>query len=145
MILFSLLFLVSGILWSRGMFLPCFLMAALYFYFEANSEIDYEYKYEGHSLTIDVIKGRKRRVTAHALDLDQMIMLAPHDAPEAERYKKGMEEGNLPKYDYTSYDDKIPYYTMIVYENKRKIKLLLDLNEELAHQIFVQYPQKVAI
>lgn len=118
-------------------------MAALYFYFMANSARDYEYKYEDHKLTIDVIKGRNRRSTAHVLDLDQMVVLAPHDAPEVACYKKGMEEGNLPKYDYTSYDDKIPYYTMIIYENKRKIKLLLDLNEKLLHQIYVQYPQKV--
>ena len=38
----------------------------------------------------------------------------------------------LKKFDYTSYDDNIPYYTMIVYENKEKIKLLLDLKRQHA-------------
>lgn len=145
MIIFALLFLALGILANRGMFLPCFFMAALYFYFDANSTRDYEYTYEDHKLTIDVIKGRNRRTTAHVLNMDELVIVAPHDAPEVARYRKNAEEGNLKKFDYTSYDDNIPYYTMIIYENKDKIKLLLDLKSDMLHQMFVEYPQKVII
>ena len=49
----------------------------------------------------------------------------------------------LKKFDYTSYDDNIPYYTMIVYENKEKIKLLLDLNDSMLEAVKRVYPQKV--
>ena len=49
----------------------------------------------------------------------------------------------IKKYDYTSYDDDVPYYTMIVTEDGNKIKLLLDLTEEMLHTIKTQHPQKV--
>ena len=49
----------------------------------------------------------------------------------------------LKKYDYTSYDEDTPYYTMIIREDGHKIKLLLDLNEELLHAMKTQYPEKV--
>lgn len=51
--------------------------------------------------------------------------------------------GEAEKYDYTSYDEDTPYYTMIIREDGHKIKLLLDLNEELLHAMKTQYPEKV--
>ncbi len=143
MVIFGVAFLLLGILWNRGMFLPCFLMAALYFYFDANSNIEYEYVYEDRKLKIDVIRGRRTRQTVHILELDRMVITAPHDDEAVSRYRIGGEEGSLPKFDYTSYDDAIPYYTMIAYENDEKIKLLLDLNDELLTQMHRDYPQKV--
>lgn len=145
MIVLAALFLILGILFNRGMFLPCFFMAALYFYFSANSTLDYEYTYEGRKLTIDVIKGKARRSTAHELNLENLVVVAPHNAPEVAGYKKGAEEGNLPKFDYTSYDDDISWYTMIIFEDKRKIKLLLDLEEDMLGQMHREYPGKVII
>lgn len=50
--------------------------------------------------------------------------------------------GEAEKYDYTSYDEDTPYYTMIIREDGHKIKLLLDLNEELLHAMKTQYPEK---
>lgn len=143
MIVLAALFLVFGILFNRGMFLPCFFMAALYFYFSANSTLDYEYTYEGRKLTIDVIKGKARRSTAHELNLENLVIVAPHSASEVAEYRKGGEEGNLPKFDYTSYDDAIPWYTMIIFEDKRKIKLLLDLDADMLRQMHREYPGKV--
>ena len=49
----------------------------------------------------------------------------------------------MKKFDYTSYDDNIPDYTMIAYEDKEKIKLLLDLNISMLEAIKRVYPQKV--
>ena len=49
----------------------------------------------------------------------------------------------LKKFDYTSYDDEIPYYTMIIREDGHKIKLLLDLTEEMLHTMKTQFPEKV--
>ena len=49
----------------------------------------------------------------------------------------------LKKYDYTSYDDDVPYYTMFVKEDGNKIKLLLDLTDEMLHTIKTLHPQKV--
>ena len=44
---------------------------------------------------------------------------------------------------YTSYEDDVPYYTMIIREDGRKIKLLLDLTEEMLHTMKTQFPEKV--
>ena len=49
------------------------------------------------------------------------------------------------KYDYTSYDDNVPYYTMIIVEGRRKIKLLLDLDEEMLDAIRRICPGKVIV
>ena len=59
-----------------------------------------------------------------------------------QKIKKDWKE-KIKKYDYTSYDDDVPYYTMIVTEDGNKIKLLLDLTEEMLHTIKMQHPQKV--
>ena len=61
----------------------------------------------------------------------------------AAKYKKNGGTEQLKKYDYTSYDDNTPYYTMIIKEDGRKIKLLLDLTEEMLHTIKTQHPEKV--
>ena len=55
----------------------------------------------------------------------------------------GAEQGKIAKYDYTSYDDAVPYYTMIAYEEKKPVKLLLDLNEEFLLALKSSYPEKV--
>ena len=55
--------------------------------------------------------------------------------------KGGTEK--LKKYDYTSYNDDIPYYTMIIVEDGRKIKILLDLNSEMLHEMKRMCPDKV--
>ena len=49
----------------------------------------------------------------------------------------------LPKYDYTSYEEDTPYYTMIIMENRTKIKLLLDLDEEMLQTLKRLYPERV--
>ena len=60
-----------------------------------------------------------------------MEVTAPHWHESVAKYKKNGGTEQLKKFDYTSYDDNIPYYTMIIKEDGRKIKLLLDLTEEM--------------
>ena len=47
------------------------------------------------------------------------------------KYRKEGGSIRLTKYDYTSYEEDTPFYTMIITENREKIKLLLDLNEDM--------------
>lgn len=143
MILLAVIFLLLGIMFSRGFMLPCFLMAALYFIYEYYSEKDYEYILEGRKLSIAVIRGRRSRKTAHELDLDQLIIVAPHDSEAVMRYRKGAPEGKLPKYDYTSYEEDIPYYTMIIGDGEHRTKFLMDLDDEMLGYLARMYPGKV--
>ena len=126
MVIFAVLFVLMGITISQAFMLPGFLLALLYFVYDIFSQRDYEYTMENGQLTIDVIYGKKYRKTAHVLNLEE---------------NSGTEK--LKKYDYTSYEDDVPYYTMIIREDGRKIKLLLDLTEEMLHTMKTQFPEKV--
>ena len=131
MIIFAVFFVILGITISQSFMLAGFLLAALYFVYDVFSQKDYEYTLESDTLTIDVIYGKKYRKTAHVLELKNMEVTAPH------------WHESVAKYDYTSYDDDVPYYTMIVKEDGNKIKLLLDLTDEMLHTIKTLHPQKV--
>ncbi|MBM6852940.1 UbiA prenyltransferase family protein [Mediterraneibacter glycyrrhizinilyticus] len=143
MIVLTVLFVLMGIVFSRGFMLPGFLMALLYLVYDVFSKKDYEYTLENGMLSIDVIYGGRYRRNKHELNLQEMEVLAPnwHDAVAKYRIKGGTVR--LPKYDYTSYDDDIPYYTMIIMEKRKKIKLLLDLNDEMMQKIRQLCPGKV--
>ncbi len=143
MLIFTVLFIVMGIIFTRGFMLPGFLMAALYLSYDIFGQKDYEYTLENENLSIDVIYGRRYRRNRHMLNLQELEVLAPnwHDAVAKYRIKGGTVR--LPKYDYTSYEEDIPYYTMIIMEGKKKIKLLLDLNDEMMQKIKIMHPEKV--
>ena len=126
MIIFAVLFVVMGITISQAFMLPGFLLAGLYFVFDIFSQKDYEYMMENGQL-----------------ELSNLETVAPHWHESVARYKKNGGTEKLKKYDYTSYDEDTPYYTMIIREDGHKIKLLLDLNEELLHAMKTQYPEKV--
>ena len=143
MVFFAVIFILMGIMISQAFMLAGFLLLALYFLYDIFSQRDYEYTMENGELTIDVIYGNKYRRTAHELDLRQLEVVAPHWHQAVEKYKKNGGTEHLKKFDYTSYEDDTPYYTMIIKEDGHKIKLLLDLTEEMLHTMKTKYPQKV--
>lgn len=143
MVIFAVFFVLLGITVAQSFMLAGFMLAGLYFVYDVFSQRDYEYTLENSQLIIDVIYGKKYRRTAHVLELSEMEVTAPHWHESVAKYKKNGGTEKLKKYDYTSYDDNIPYYTMIIRENGHKIKLLLDLTEEMLHTIKTQYPKKV--
>ena len=131
MVFFAVVFVLMGITISQAFMLAGF------------CQRDYEYTLENDTLTIDVIYGNKYRKTAHELDLRELEMIAPHWHQAVAKYKKNGGTEHLKKYDYTSYEEDTPYYTMIIKEDGRKIKLLLDLTQEMLHTIKTKYPRKV--
>ena len=143
MAIFAFIFVVMGIAISQAFMLAGFCLAGLYFIYGTLSQKDYEYTLENGQLTIDVIYGKKYRKTAHILDLNEMEVTAPNWHQAVAKYKKNGGTEQLKKFDYTSYDDEIPYYTMIIREDGHKIKLLLDLTEEMLHTMKTQFPEKV--
>ena len=145
MIVFAVLFVLMGIAISQGFMLPGFLLVLLYFVYDVFSQKDYEYILEDNILTIDVILGKRYRRTEHILDMRELEVVAPNQHPSVAKYRKNGGTEKLKKYDYTSYDENVPYYTMIVLEDREKIKLLLDLNEEMLQMIKKSYPDKVFV
>ena len=145
MIVFAVLFVLMGIAISQGFMLPGFLLVLLYFVYDVFSQKDYEYILEDNILTIDVILGKRYRRTEHILDMRELEVVAPNQHPSVAKYRKNGGTEKLKKYDYTSYDKNVPYYTMIVLEDREKIKLLLDLNEEMLQMLKKSYPDKVFV
>lgn len=143
MVVLCILFVLAGIIFDRGMMFPALLMAGLYLIYDAYSVKDYEYMMEGNIFTITVIRAKRRRKEVHELNLKDLEVVAPnwHDAVAKYRRNGGTEK--IPKYDYTSYDPDIPYFTMIIIENRKKIKLLLDLEEDMMNEMKRLYPDKV--
>lgn len=145
MIFFSVLFVLLGICIMRAFMLPGFLMVVLYFVYDVFSQKDYEYTLDGNKFTIDVIYGKRYRKTAHELDLGELEVVAPNRHESVDKYRLKGGSVKLPKYDYTSYDDEIPYYTMIIMENRKKVKILLDLSENMMRSLKTMYPERVFI
>lgn len=143
MVVFGVFFVLLGIMISQAFMLAGFLLVALYFVFDVLSRKEYEYILDGKTLTIDVIYGKWYRKTAHIIDMTEMEVTAPNRHEAVAKYRKDGGGVRLPKFDYTSYEDDIPYYTMIVIEDREKKKLLLDLNQELLFALKKQYPSKV--
>lgn len=142
-LVFAILFVVMGITISQGFMLSGFLAAGLYFIYEVFSRKEYEYVLEGRKLEISVIYGGRYRKEVHELDLKDMEVVAPSRHEKVAEYLKEGGSTKLPKYDYTSYEESVPYYTMIVMEDKQKIKILMDLNEEMLGYMKRMYPDRV--
>lgn len=114
------IFVLLGIMISQAFMLAGFLLVALYFVFDVLSRKEYEYILDGKTLTIDVIYGKRYRKTAHIIDMTEMEVTAPNRHEAVAKYRKDGGGVRLPKFDYTSYEDDIPYYTMIVIEDREK-------------------------
>lgn len=142
-LLFAVLFVVMGITISQGFMLSGFLAAGLYFVYDVLSRKEYEYVLDGDRLQISVIFGGRYRREMHVLDLKDMEVVAPSRHEKVADYLKEGGSVKLPKYDYTSYEENVPYYTMIVMEDRRKIKILMDLNEEMLGFMKRMYPDRV--
>ena len=142
MVILAVVLVILAIMFDTGLMMPA-LFAALYYVFSINADTEYEYTMENGVMTIDVIRGKRRRKTVHTLDIKDVEVIAPNWHEAVEKYRKDGGTEKLKKFDYTSYDDNIPYYTMIAYEDKEKIKLLLDLNISMLEAIKRVYPQKV--
>lgn len=143
MIVLCVLFILAGIVLDRGMLFLAFLTAGLYFLYETYAVKDYEYVMEGDDFSIMVIKAKRRRKEAHELNLGELEVLAPNWHDAVAKYRKNGGTEKIHKYDYTSYDPDIPFYTMIITEDRKKIKLLLDLEEDMLLAMKHKYPQKV--
>lgn len=143
MIGFGVFFILCGIAIHQSFMLAGFLLVVLYYGYGIFSEKEYEYTMEDGQFMVDVIYGRKMRHQAHAFDLKDLEVVAPPYHEAVGKYRKDRGTVKLPKYDYTSYEDEIPYYTMIIMENREKIKILLDLDENMLQALKRRFPQKV--
>ena len=133
MAVLAVVFLLQGILVSTGFMFPCFLTAACYYWYRHASRREYEYTLADDTLKIERVSSLGRR-ELYEIPFERIELLCEPGAPEAVPYRKGGSV-KVKKEDYTSYRDGVPYYTMIVQDHPRKLKLLLDLTPEAIRMI----------
>ena len=133
MIFFAVFFLLQGIMFSTGFMLPCFLMAAAYYWYMHSSKKEYEYTLEDGWMAIDRVSDSGRR-RLHEFPLADVKYLTLPDDPLVAPYRRGGTE-KIRKFDYTSYEEGVPYYTMIVEQTGARAKFLLDLTPEALRYI----------
>lgn len=124
----SVLFLLQAVLFSTAFMLPCFLSALFYYWYGHVSKREYEYTLEDRFLKIDRVSDRGR-VRLYEIPADQIFLVCAPDAPEALPYRKNGSV-KVKKEDYTSYRDGVPYYTVLVRDEPKPLKLLLDMTPE---------------
>ena len=134
MVVLAVVFLLQGIIFSTAFMLPCFLMAICYYWFRYASKREYEYVLEDQTLKLLRVSDHGRNCE-YEIPFDRIILLCRPDAPEAMPYKKEGGTVKTKKEDYTSYRDDVPYYTVIVRDEPRPLKLLLDLTPEAIRMI----------
>lgn len=133
MAVLTVVFLLQGIMISSGFMLPCFLMALGYFVYQHASKRQYEYTLDEEMLRVERVGDRGRRLLWE-IPFSEIKLLCPADAPEAAPYRKGGSV-KVKKYDYTSYRDDVPYYTLIAEDGGKTVKLLLDLTPEAIRRV----------
>mgnify|MGYP003297811385 CR=1 FL=1 len=126
----AILNVIMGVAFDRGFMLTSLLFAALYMIYDIQSVTEYEYMLEGGHFRVDRIKGYRYRKAVQFIKVEDIIVIAPPDDKAVAAYKKNGTE-KVKKYDYTSYEPGVVYYTMIAKEGDEKIKLLLDLNDQM--------------
>ncbi len=129
----AVVFLSMGILLSTALMLPCFLMAVCYYWYRHASKREYEYTLDNEAIKIDRVSDLGRR-ELYEIPFDRITLLCRPDAPEAMPYRKGGSV-KVKKEDYTSYREDVPYYTMIVRDEPKPLKLLLDLTPDAIRRI----------
>ncbi len=120
--------LAQAIMFSTAFMLPCFLAALGYYWLRCASKKEYEYTLGEETLKIERVSDHGRSLH-YEIPYGEIQLVCLPDAAEAMPYRKG---GNIRvnKKDYTSYREGVPYYTMIVRDEPRPLKLLLDLTPE---------------
>ncbi|MCD8323760.1 MAG: hypothetical protein LUC32_02215 [Clostridiales bacterium] len=149
MIVFTVIFILMGIIFDSGYMMPAFFMAGLYFIYTGFYKSGYDYTFEQEYFSVDTIYGKNRRRESQVLYYKNLEVIAPPDHETVLKYKKNGGTEKIKKYDYTSYEENVPYYTVIVEREmekgteRQKIKLLMDLDEEILRMLKLRYPQKV--
>lgn len=136
-------FLLQGIAFSTGFMLPCFLCVIGYYVYRRASKREYEYTLSDGLFRIERVSDSGRTVY-HEIPFSDIVLLCEPGAPEALPYKRGGSV-RVKKYDYTSYKEGVPYYTMIVRDDRGPLKFLLDLTPEAIRMIRLENREAVKI
>lgn len=100
-------------------------------------DVEYEYSYYNGELDIDVIYHKAKRKRIFSMEVSDLEMLAPVDAPEMRGYQQ------LKVYDYSSGNKDAKLYALVVAKNGQKSKIIFEPRMEIVEGFFLKAPRKV--
>lgn len=116
------------------------LMVLLDVYLFKMFDLEFEYTYIRGELSIDKIMGKERRKKAASFDLSKLEIVAPTDSYLLDSYK------NCNKvYDFTSLEEGVKVYALILHGNGGYERVLFEPNSEILSAMKDAHPRKINI
>lgn len=133
------LFLIAGFFVNYLFLIGCVIMLAVCFLALPRLSVEYEYLYVSRSLEIDSIYSKEKRRKTAEYDLDQMEIFAEEGAFQLDEYNntKAVDK------DYTSGEDGIRAWVLVVRTGHEVERVRLEPNEEMIKALRSVYPRKV--
>ena len=119
-----------------GIILPVALIALDVFMFQ-RMDVEYEYLFVNGDLDVDKIMSRAKRKRMFSMNVSEMELLAPSDAPELRQYQ------NAKTLDFSSGTGQAKLYTLVVADHGELKKVVFEPNETIIEGFFVLAPRKV--
>lgn len=99
--------------------------------------VEYEYLYVNGDLDIDKIMNRSKRKKLFTMNVSELELLAPADAPELRQYR------NLKMADYCSGTGQARQYALIVADHGEMKKIIFEPNDTILEGFYILAPRKV--
>lgn len=119
-----------------GLILPILVIVFDVFMFR-RLNVEYEYLYVNGDLDIDKIMNRSKRKKMFVMNVSDLEMLAPVDAPELRQYH------NTKTANYCSGDNNARQYAMIVADHGELKKIIFEPNDTIVEGFYILAPRKV--
>lgn len=100
--------------------------------------VEYEYAYVNGELDVDAVYARSSRKHLASYDLRNVECIAPVNSHELDSY-----DASWKTVDYTSLDPSAKVYAAVLSSNGTRMKVLLELNEEMLSDLKMRNPRKV--
>lgn len=99
--------------------------------------VEYEYLYVNGDLDIDKIMNRSKRKKLFVMNVADLEILAPVDAPELRQYQ------NAKTFSYCSGDGSARQYALIVADHGELKKIIFEPNDTIVEGFYILAPRKV--
>ena len=100
--------------------------------------VEYEYAYVNGELDVDAVYARSSRKHLASYDLRNVECIAPVNSHELDSY-----DASWKTVDYTSLDPSAKMYAEVLSSKGTRMKVLLELNEEMLSDLKMRNPRKV--
>lgn len=133
------LFIISVLvvfLFPLGLLLPVIVIVFDVIMFR-RLNVEYEYLYVNGDLDIDKIMNRSKRKKMFTMNVADLELLAPADAPEIQRYQ------NLKTCSYCSGNGQAREYALIIANHGELKKIIFEPNDTILEGFYILAPRKV--